>query len=784
MKKKILNPVCFDRLLAKGHLSAYLLVFMLLFPLVIGGLGTIGQCFYSHCSWIHSCSWAKDGILWDTFENYIDFNGKLNVSFTHRLYLLLTGILGAVLLNGILVSIIVSWVEKRSERWRSGDLRYDKKRWFQSSYALNNYVVVIGGNEMVPELVRQIISDISPKYVLVMTNRDVASLRKRLVTLLGKDEEKVVIYQGERTLVEDISHLQIERADRVYVIGEQLDINQSGSHHDVKNMECVKLMSQLLLNNEEYIKRIKDSSEKLLCRVMFEYQSSFSVFQFTDVDDIISSVLDFRPFNYYEMWAQNVLICPSLKVDSATIKYLPLEGTSPITKDSDDTVQLIVVGMSRMGIALAIEAAHIAHYPNFVHKNMGNLRTRITFIDSIAKKEMQYIQGHYKELFALARWRYMEACDSNIYYKANCNMPYDANDSTWNNPLTDVDSHSPYRDTGNYSLGKNFIDIDWEFIQGDLEMPAIQNYIREAAIQQHVRLTIAICFPKDNASFAASLYLPDEVYDEKNNVVQVLAYQPYGDAMCDCFKNRVEMKGSTPYNHKNNFNQFAKLRAFGMVDSCYNISQQQKMELAAQQIWNQYSKTYSGRIGGRNDLRKALGKIISLKAGKSLAACQWSNTYAAAHLWTKLRCIQWDGKHKLDPESRDVLARLEHNRWNMEQLLLGYAPLTPEEQISMFDKLKQASEAEIPKDELLQISAVEKEKLDNLNKRQFPKLDKWLDAWTDYDEEREILKANMSHIDLCSFDVLKMIDNEAVKYDEDLTSILPLIYSSTIGIHA
>lgn len=777
--KKIISPVNFDRIIAKEHLLHYLFAILIL-PLLIAGIGAIGQYICTLFCMQHFYALPKDGILWEAYENFINFNGQNGYSFSHRLFLLITGIFGVFLLNGILVSAIVSWVEKRSERWKSGELRYDVKRWFQCSFALDNYVVVIGGNEMVPELVKQILSDDNLSYVLVMTNRNVQSLRKTFVSLLGKNEEKVVIYHGERTLKEDLSHLQIERAKKIYVIGEQLDIDQSGSHHDVKNMECVKLMSQLLGGNEVYLNDIKSSKQPILCRVMFEYQSSFSVFQFTDVDSDISSVLDFRPFNYYETWAQNVFICPTLKVDVEKDNYLPLEGCDPITKDSKDTVHLIVVGMSRMGIAMAMEAAHIAHYPNFIHNRTDNLRTRITFIDSIAKKEMQYIQGHYKELFSLSRWRYIEANNDSIYYNESGHIPYDTNDKSWKNPLIDSDSHSPYRDNSEYTLGEKVVDVDWEFIKGDLEMPAVQCYIRDAAMQQNVRLTIAICFPKDNASFAASLYLPDEVYEEKNNVVQVLAYQPYGDAMCQSFKKRVEMKGCSPSNHRNNFNQFAKLKAFGMMSSCYNISQQKKMELAANQIWNQYDKTYNGRIGGRNDLRKALGKPVSLKAGKSLAACQWSNTYAAAHLWTKLRSIKWDGESEIDDDSKHILAKLEHIRWNVEQLLLGYAPLRPEEQMSIKGKIKKACKVTFPYDELLQISTMGKV---IINKENFQKLNKWLDAWKEFDEEREILKANMSHIDLCSFEILEEIDKEAVQYDKDLTSILPLIYSNIKGIH-
>ena len=297
--KRIKNPIYFDRMVAQGRIRQFLIV-ILLIPLLFllgWGIGMVIDHLLNVMGVHVSFDCAKNGIVWDTIENYIDANAYGGSSFSHRLYMLTVGICGTFLLNGILVSVFVSWVEKRRERWENGELRYDELRWFQKSYALNNYVIVIGGNEMVPELVRQLLSKDKSLYTLIITNRDVASLRKRIVSILGYDEERVVIYHGERTLIDDLKHLQIERSDGIYVIGEQLDIEQSGSHHDVKNMECVKLMAQILHNEIKAIDNTSEGFSPKLCRVMFEYQSSFSVFQFTDVDETISSVLKFRPFN-------------------------------------------------------------------------------------------------------------------------------------------------------------------------------------------------------------------------------------------------------------------------------------------------------------------------------------------------------------------------------------------------------------------------------------------------------------------------------------------------------
>ena len=148
-------------------------------------------------------------------------------------------------------------------------------------------------------------------------------------------------------------------------------------------------------------------------------------------------------------------------------------------------------------------------------------------------------------------------------------------------------------------------------------------------------------------------------------------------------------------------------------------------------------------------------------------------------MWTKLRSIAWDGHAKIEGEAQTLLAKLEHIRWNMEQLLLGYAPLRPNEQESIREIVKEAEKTERPTDELMKIDELTKESCD---KTEFPKTVEWLKAWEKFDEEKEILKANMSHVDICSCEELLIIDREAFRYDEDLTSILPQIHNEIVKI--
>ena len=61
---------------------------------------------------------------------------------------------------------------------------------------------------------------------------------------------------------------------------------------------------------------------------------------------------------------------------------------------------------------------------------------------------------------------------------------------------------------------------------------------------------------------------------------------------------------------------------------------------------------------------------------------RWSNIFSAASIPTKLRCLgfEWDINNQANlPDLSDsqvaLLAEIEHNRWNVEELLLGYRPV-------------------------------------------------------------------------------------------------------------
>ena len=62
-------------------------------------------------------------------------------------------------------------------------------------------------------------------------------------------------------------------------------------------------------------------------------------------------------------------------------------------------------------------------------------------------------------------------------------------------------------------------------------------------------------------------------------------------------------------------------------------------------------------------------------------AFQQSNIYAANSIPFKLRSMPHKENKELSENEIDIMARTEHNRWNMERLLMGFRPYELSERI-------------------------------------------------------------------------------------------------------
>ena len=685
-KKSVLCPwswlkLCIQRSLAQGKWAPFL-VYALFAMAVCGVVALVFRLACIPLCRLGESAYEQPGSLFSAAFYHLFTNGGqnlLNLSWGW-----LVAVAGLILV-AIITSLFTNWVESVGQNYLAGEKHYSVK----------NHIAVFGYHEMLPGLLKQLMdSGYGRCYFLVQTSR-IKKARNEIASVLKPSQmRRVILQNGNISSSIDLGMMQVKKAQEIYILGEEMMLG-ADSVHDTHTLECLENVAGEL--------PVREKKEDIpLCHVMFEHHSTFAVFQHTDFGQEIGGKLALFPFNYYEMWARRVFVNDSLAPAVTSEKpYLPLEGKEGIREDSKDHVHLVIVGMSRMGIAMGLEAAHLAHYPNFIKDPA--CRTRITFIDRNARNEMYHLQGRIEPMFQTARWRFVEPGNEEYGYVK------DSVDATkWLNPLTDVDSKSPYKSKSRH-LGLDFIDIEWEFIQGDDENPAIQQYIADAAADPHTRLTVAVCVPDSNQAVAIALNLPPAVYA---SAVQVLVYQRTGDAIA-----RLLSKGTVSC-----FSPYSRLQSFGMCYNCFDQSFVHRLLLAANVLKNKGKQVPS------------IKEILLAKASgsKSSAANLWSNIYNVCHMWTKLRSAG-SGDGTISDKDVPVLGQTEHVRWNVEQLLTGFRPLTADEQKSV-------------QDGTLKKDALKREKY--------------------------------AHLDICSRARLEQVDAGAVAYDDDLVRRIPGVYQN------
>ncbi len=631
-------------------------------------------------------------------------NGGQNVYEHSHLVGFVITTLGIILL-AFLTSSMTSMLERIAQRYIDGE----------STYRLKNHIVILGASDFLYSIINEKAKSSTRTKFLIMTGLDVAKLRREVFSFLGdglRSKDFVFLY-GERTSSQDVSRLSLQDAKEVFVIGDTQETDQVESYRDAYNMDSVAAMGQ-------YLEKAGKTSP-LVCHVLFEYQTTFAAFQFSEISKDLKKHIDFRPFNFYDLWARKVIVAG--QAGEYRYHFLDTAGFTPedepffLDKDSDQTVHLIILGMTKMGIAMALQAAHICHFPNF--KTGNGKRTRITFVDSDADIEFNYFKGRFPSLMEQSRVRMVDYTGTR------------KKEGEWRG---DEDG---------------WLDIEWEFIKGRIEQDEVQDYLKEsAACKQHI-VTIAVCLPKSHQSIAAAMYMPTSVYED---CLQILTCQRLSGHIVDNMAhtqvgNRMEMP------------RYAKLIPFGMVDQGYDSSLDD--DTAARMIAYVYDSYYAVRNNEPSGKCDHTFEFYDQPYSDGFTsyeayAHKWRETYVmdkmssafnANTLLTKLRGVGLSPDQcpmELDEEKLSILMLVEHNRWNMEKLLTGYRTLTKDE-VKHLKELRSSDMA----------------------------------AWR---AERKRLKGwpIRAHLDICSYEDLKEREEQfIIDFDKALNAAIPYILKRT-----
>ncbi len=772
-----------DVILVKKSYWWWILLLVVAIPLVFAGVVIVlgipnanlvdGNA--SAALYIESTESQSLPVMWSVFFHYIDPGNTHMTEGVGRLWASIIALMGIILFNGLLVSTILNWSARRKEQWDNGEIRYPL-----SSLPRYGYSIVVGANEMAASVIKELLQRPSHhgkrscpnmqhnnhnEYVILQTSSDVAAVKERLSALLTDDElDRVICYKGLRNSKKEIESLHLPYANSIYILGESTIGIDAETSHDALNMNAVNLMAQILMVHK---KKLGSQYNKKRVQVLFDYHTTNSVFQFSDISGEVKDTMYFSPFDTYETWARRLLVDNQAYNAGNPIYYTPLDGYDGIRAEDDKRVHLVIIGMSKMGVALAEQTLYQAHYLNF-----DKQRTRITFIDSMADKQMEFFIGGHSVLFELMRYRYMNAKEGL--------------QAEWIDPMMEPNSRWKHLS----DTGKNFIDVEVEFVKGDVESNAIRAYLQQIASDAQSKLTIAVCLHHTNQALAASLYLPLEVY-KSAQLQDIWVYQRDAVDIIDNLTKNTSASGSVRY---------TKLRPFGMIagERMGNRTAHEKAKLV--------NHAYKMNDGGKwpKDICDPNDEVV-IAAKKRWDALvvnkKWSNYFLVDTMYQKLRGIympealyellhssgdalvtsqqlheaamigtyndemfadaDWQTKiEQAIEKNMQALMISEHNRWNMQQLMMGVSPcLKPDD-----DMLRQ----------LIQDMTLAKKE---------GRMQDYKQAEAEQKNLKNMLKRSTDnvHPNICDFDHLKVTDPGAEDYDLQLTRAIPRILMMVDG---
>lgn len=651
------NPSLFDRNIANTNFKRLFYILLLVFyiPCILNLLLIIiPPKVYA----FSSLRCFNDNII-DPFLNHENFGFAKS----------LISLLGTFFLSGVLVSMLVSLINQRVERWEKGEL------WYEFKFC--DYCAVIGGHDAVPNLIQQLVKEY--KRVIVLTNRDIPSFRREVESCLEESQkERVVFYHGYRNSDADLKHLHLERNNlkAIYVLGESRVYGEEETSHDTLNMTCLDIMNNLRGEDKEQID----------CYVFFEHQTTSVIFQKFGNNEKYHS-LNFIPYNFYELQAQKAIGWDRLE---GTTTRLDRFGKNSI--NADKHVHLVIVGMSKIGQALGLEAIRVCHYPNYAKAQMlfeygmdgdtkmlmGKRRTKITFIDCNMIEILDSFKCRYERLLDEIQWSYVD---------------YDYPLKSQSHPLRDNNQ-------------KIVPDIELEFVNGRIQADEVLEHLKTISFDKSAVLTIASCLSKSNLSIASILCLPKDVLEK----AEIMIYQPVSTRLVE----------SIVINENSD-----KVKAFGEISRSVDLEHIVALETMAKRVNYVYRKKNALNNYALKDFSKAA--MISFEEGESEACYwemeetwRWANRYHASAIWQKARYISnneiiekiitqgiTENDDCVQEDFEGLMARMEHNRYCIEQWLLDRR--TPEDDVFKSYrclKKKNSQLAEFPTNDQIMTMAV------------------------------------------------------------------------------
>lgn len=583
---------------------------------------------------IDFCNWLQNAIVLAFKATSLPLNGNNTYPFWWQTVAYL---LGTIIFNGAIIAFVSNWLNNRLKAYREGTARYK----------FDNHVLFLGGSRIFLPMLKVIGSDDELKNsdVVVLTSDKVERVRVDIVRYLEPKllkKMKITVLSGDHYDKETLESVYSNRAKKLYIVGDYL----SGSEHDSENVACW-----------EFVRELCSGRENVPCYLYFARSSSLQMFYRRKTST--NGCLDTTVLNYLESMTQQVLVH-----NGNENRYYPRLDRNGIGPDSERTVHLVICGMTSVSYAIAATAAQLCHFPNSVNQSTLDINpsrcTKITFIAPDMKRGMGFLTSHLDSLFKMSYYTYV--------YKEN----------------QDGEVHKPDLKYG------DFLDIEWEFIDGNITedwvRERIKGYYNNCVNDKKTYLSMAFCeMEKPDNNIAGAVYLPKEFHqivrseDKKINwekTIPIFVFQPQNEVLVRNAQREVPL--------------YENVFSFGSIRESYDPSIRQRIH-EGKRINYIYEKglDYLYMTSDQNELDSSWRSKTFLE--------QVSNIYCANHIGVKLRSMNVDEdalrrKDKIPASYVPLMAAVEHNRWNIEKLLVGFDPIEESVRKNLKAKEKQGGQ--------------------------------------------------------------------------------------------
>ena len=374
-------------------------------------------------------------------------------------------------------------------------------------------------------------------------------------------------------------------------------------------------------------------SGRLECYLVLNDPTSLWLLQTVGLPKELENKVDVFATTMEDLLAKTIFVqLPNLHTD------FPSLDRKTISRYDDTTIHLVIVGYSAQAEAFALNTALVAHYPNYCRDS--RLRTRITIIDDNVYDGRDRLTQRYVHLF------------ENSYYRT-----IDLNDT---NPQCVL--HRPMYE----KTKKDFVDVEWEFVNGNIRNDAVRRKFTEWCEYGHQQLTIAICHSDFNKNYNEAFGLPEAVY---RNEIPVLCHTNDNEMLRIATREGAYIS-IYPFGHEN----------------C-DINTLRILKKLAQRVNFVYHHCFTLEPDNPITAPSSINENVleELWRGVGSLSKQYSNIFNAMTLGTKMHSIghtsdDWREYYALTMDEINILTEVEHNRWSVEELILGYRPVNQEEQ--------------------------------------------------------------------------------------------------------